>query len=53
MPIMPEFTIIDRVLNKFDTSREVALQVNEYLVRDWRIQNPVKNLRYNVSEKQL
>ena len=45
---MPEFTIIDRVRNMY---REVSLQVNEYLLRDGRIQNPVKDLRGIALEK--
>ena len=50
---MPEFTIIDRVLNNisYNTQREVTLQVYQYLLRDERIQNPAKDLRYNALEK--
>ena len=28
-----------------------ALQVNEYLLRDWSIQNSVRDLRYSALEK--
>ena len=45
---MSEFLIIDRVLN---TQREVALQVNEYLLRDRRIQDLVNNLIWSALEK--
>ena len=45
---MSEFLIIDRVLN---TQREVVLQVNEYLLRDRRIQDLVNNLIWSALEK--
>ena len=45
---MSEFLIIDRVLN---TQREVTLQVNEYLLRDRRIQDLVNNLIWSALEK--
>ena len=35
----------------YNTYREVALQVVEYLLRDTRIQNPVKDLLSNALEK--
>ena len=43
---MSEFTIIDRDLNViYNTYSEVTLQVNEYLLRDGRTQNRIKDLR--------
>ena len=43
---MSEFTIIDRVLNMYDTIHNArSLQVNGYLLKDRHIENPVKNLR--------
>ena len=42
---MSEFTIIDRVLNMCLTIQSVrSLQVNEHLLKDVCIQNPVKDL---------
>ena len=35
----------------YNTYREVTLEVNEYLLRDRRIQNPVKDLRWSALEK--
>ena len=35
----------------YNTQREVTLQVNKCLLRDGRIQNPVKDLRQNALEK--
>ena len=44
---MTKFTKIDSVLNMSHTihSAKVTLQVNEHLLRDGCIQNPVKDLR--------
>ena len=44
---MFEFSIIARVLNMYHTIHtvRVTLQVNEYLLRDGRIQNPAKDLK--------
>ena len=36
---------------RYTTLREVALQVNEYLLRDKRLQNPVKYLTWSALEK--
>ena len=35
----------------YNTQSEVTLQVNEYLLRDRRIQNPDKDLKWNALEK--
>ena len=35
----------------YNTQRKVTLQVNEYLLTERRIQNPVKDLRWSASEK--
>ena len=37
----------------YNTWREVTLQTNEYLLRDGRIQNPVKGLTQSSFEKQF
>ena len=49
---MSEFSIIDRVLNIYHTIN-ITLQVNDYLLRNRRIQNPVKDLRWIALEKWL
>ena len=35
----------------YNIYQEVTLQVNEYLLRDGRIQNPVRDLRWSTLEK--
>ena len=39
------------VLNMYHAIHKVTLQVNEYLLRDRGIQNPVKNLKWSTLEK--
>ena len=53
---MFEFSIIGKVLNMYDSIHSTRslyklIQVNEYLLRDKRIQNPVKDLKWSVLEK--
>ena len=53
---MFEFSIIDKVLNMYDSIHSTRslyklIQVNVYLLRDERIQNPVKDLKWSVLEK--
>ena len=50
---MFEFSVIDKVLNMYDSIHSTRslyklIQVNEYLLRDKRIQNPVKDLKWSV-----
>ena len=35
----------------YNKQREVTIQVNKYLLRDGRIQNPVKDVRQSALEK--
>ena len=37
----------------YNTYREVTLQANEYLLRDERFQNPVKDLIWSALEKTI
>ena len=46
---MSEFKIKDKVLNMPHT--RYSARSNEYLLRDRRIQNPVKDLTWSVLEK--
>ena len=46
---MSEFAIIGRVLNIYYTIH--SARSNEYLLRDWRIQYPVEDLRWSALEK--
>ena len=47
---MSEFMIIARVLNVHHNNRMRSLQINEYLLGDRCIQNPVKDLRWSTIE---
>ena len=49
---MSEFTTVDMVpsMSRIVHSCEVTLRVSQYLLKDWRIQNPFKDLRSSALE---